>query len=104
MLRDFFLGMVKIHILYHAHQKPVFGVELMEELGRHGYQIGPGSLYPILHKLEDEGYLTSQRRQAGKRLRRYYRITLSGEQILAEARSKVRELVNEIIEENSKPT
>ena len=41
MLRDFFLGMVKIHILYHASKEEVYGVALMEELGRH--EIGRAS-------------------------------------------------------------
>ena len=99
MLREFFLGMVKIHILYHASHSPVYGVELMQELSRHGYRIGPGTLYPILHKLEKAGYLVSQKQKSGIRLRRYYSITPAGQRILAEAREKVQELVEEIIED-----
>ena len=50
MLRDFFLGMMKIHILYHASQEQVYGAAMMEELGHHGYEISPGTLYPMLHR------------------------------------------------------
>ncbi|MCX5995660.1 MAG: PadR family transcriptional regulator, partial [Chloroflexi bacterium] len=32
MLKDFFLGFVKIHILYHASKEPIYGVEILEEL------------------------------------------------------------------------
>ncbi|MBI4757489.1 MAG: helix-turn-helix transcriptional regulator, partial [Chloroflexi bacterium] len=45
MLRDFFLGSIKVHILYHASQGPVYGIEMMEELRRHGYELSPGTLY-----------------------------------------------------------
>ena len=98
MLRDFFLGMVKIHILYHASKEEVFGVALMEELGRHGFQLGPGTLYPVLHGLESEGLLFSERRPVDGKMRRYYRITEKGDRALWEARAKVRELVHEILE------
>jgi hypothetical protein len=30
---------------------------MIEELGRHGYRISPGTLYPLLHNLEKKGYL-----------------------------------------------
>jgi hypothetical protein len=33
----FFGGFVRLHVLYHAVKEPIFGVEMMEELGRHGY-------------------------------------------------------------------
>lgn len=64
MLRGLFLGFIRIHILFHAAEAPVFGVALMAELGRHGYQIGPGTLYPILHKLARDGQLS---RRPGRR-------------------------------------
>jgi putative transposase len=37
MLRDFFLGFVKVHLLHHASRGPVYGVWFIEELARHGY-------------------------------------------------------------------
>ena len=97
MLRDFFLGIVKIHILYHADLTPIYGKGLMQELGRHGYQIGAGTLYPILHGMEREKLLNSYKQLVEGRVRRYYRITRKGRGALAEARSKVRELVAEIL-------
>jgi DNA-binding PadR family transcriptional regulator len=98
MLRNFFLGIVKIHILYHADQTPVYGKGLMSELSRHGYHIGPGTLYPILHGLEKENLLKSSRQTVDGKMRRYYQITRKGRSAMAEARAKVRELVNEILE------
>lgn len=101
MLRDFFLGIIKIHILFHASQAPVYGTELMEELGRHGYTVSPGTLYPILHGLEKEDLVSSYRKNENGKLRRYYQITKKGLTSLEQARIKVRELVHEIINDAS---
>ena len=98
MLRDFFLGFVKIHILHHAAYEPVYGAALIQELERHGYEISPGTLYPILHGLENDGYLLSEERVVGGKVRRYYAITEAGQQALAEIRPKIVELVEEVVE------
>jgi DNA-binding PadR family transcriptional regulator len=98
MLRGFFLGFIKIHILHHAAYEPVYGVALIQELERHGYEISPGTLYPILHGLEKDGYLFSQERVVSGKVRKYYAITESGEQALAEIRPKIVELVKEVLE------
>ena len=99
LLKDFFLGFVKIHILYHASKEPIYGVWIQEELGRHGYRLGPGTLYPTLHRLENDGYLEQQPRVVGGKVRNYYNITDKGRDALSEARDKIRELVTEVIEE-----
>ncbi len=99
LLPDFFLGFIRIHILYHASQEEVFGLELMAELSRHGYHAGPGTLYPILHGLESKQFLTSHKKLVNGKLRRYYLITLKGKKALEEAQSKANELVHEINEE-----
>ena len=98
MLRDFFLGFVKIHILHHADVEPVYGLALIEELRRHGYELSPGTLYPILHSLEREGYLVREDRVVGGKLRKYYTITQEGRSRLDEARQKIGELVTEVVQ------
>ena len=99
MIRDFFLGFIKIHILYHAAEGPIYGTEMAQELGRHGYDISPGTLYPALHGLEQNGYLISEERVVAGRRRKYYRITPKGQEALAEARAKIAELVHEVVGE-----
>ena len=99
LLPDFFLGFIRIHILYHVSLEEVFGLELMAELSRHGYRVGPGTLYPILHWLGSKQFRTSDKRLVDGKLRRYYLITPKGKKALEEARSKVNELVQEINEE-----
>lgn len=98
MIRDFFLGFIKIHILHHAEQEPVYGLALIEELGHHGCELSPGTLYPILHQLEAKGYLLSEERVVGGKVRKYYAITADGSAALVEARRKIQELVAEVIE------
>jgi DNA-binding PadR family transcriptional regulator len=97
--REFFLGFIKIHILYHASKEPIFGVEIALELARHGYIISAGTLYPTLHRLEKEGYLERSSKVVGGKVRKYYAITARGLEVLQEVKKKIRELVTEVIEE-----
>jgi len=97
--REFFLGFIKIHILYHALKEPIFGAEMTQELARHGYNISPGTLYPTLHRLEKEGYLKNSSRVVEGRVRKYYQVTTEGKQVLEQSKKRIRELVNEVIEE-----
>jgi len=98
MIRDFFLGFVKIHILHHAEQEPVYGLALIQELERHGYTLSPGTLYPILHGLAKDGYLAVEDRVVAGKMRKYYTITEAGSRAMVEARRKIRELVDEVLE------
>jgi DNA-binding PadR family transcriptional regulator len=100
--REFFLGFIKIHILYHAAKEPIFGVEISEELARHGYHLGPGTLYPTLHRLEKEGYLEQSLRVVNGKVRKYYVITEGGKTMLERASGKIRELVEEVLEDNDR--
>ena len=97
--REFFLGFIKIHLLYHASKEPIFGVEIAEELARHGYSISPGTLYPVLHRLEEEGYMESNPKVVNGRVRKYYQATARGKLVLEKSKKKIRELVTEVIEE-----
>ena len=96
--RNFFLGFIRLHILYHASQEPVFGLDLIRELARHGYSLSPGTLYPMLHRLEGDGFLQSTKQVVNGKVRKYYRATKAGKQALADAHVKVGELVNEVYE------
>ena len=99
MIADFFLGFIKIHILYHASKEPVFGLELIKELSRHGYHISPGTLYPILHRLAEADHLSTQKKIVNGKVRKYYRITKKGRIALKECKHKIHELVDEVMRE-----
>ena len=76
--RDLYSGLIRLHVLHHAAEGPIFGLGMIEELARHGYRISPGSLYPLLHGLEKKGYLRSTEQRNGKSLRKVYRATAAG--------------------------
>ena len=100
LLKHFFGGFVRLHILHHAVQEPIFGVGMIEELARHGYKLSPGTLYPILHGLAEAGYLSCEDEVLAGKRRRNYRATKKGERLLLEARVKLRELFHEVVEDN----
>lgn len=96
--RDLYSGLMRLHILHHAAEGPIFGLGMVEELARHGYRISPGTLYPLLHGLEKKGYLGATERRDGKSLRTVYRVTPLGRKALTAAKAKVRELIGELME------
>ncbi len=96
MIRDLFLGFIRIHILFHATEAPIYGLEMIRELGTHGYRLSPGTLYPILQKLEKQGFLQAERQVVNGKIRKYYTATARGRSALIEAYEKARELLDEI--------
>jgi PadR family transcriptional regulator PadR len=97
----FYSGLVRLHILHHAVEGPIFGFGIIEELTRHGYRLSPGALYPLLHSMEKMGYLRSTEERSGRWSRRVYRATPLGRETLREAKEKVRELFAELFEKES---
>lgn len=102
LVRDIFLAFVRIHILHYAAESPIYGAEMITELGRHGYRLGPGTMYPTLHALRKQGYLEEERRVVRGKVRKYYHITEQGRSALQMLRPKVRELVGEVLAESRK--
>lgn len=99
MIRDVFLSFVRVHILHHAAKGRIFGLEMIDELRRHGYALSPGTLYPILHGLEQSGLLKCEQEVVGGKMRKYYTATAKGRRMLAEVRKKIQELVGELLED-----
>jgi DNA-binding PadR family transcriptional regulator len=100
LTREILLGFWKVHILHHAAEHPIIGQWVLTELRRHGYDISPGTLYPLLKRLERNGWLRSEAALgAGKRRRRYYHLTRRGSAVLEVLRETVVELHHEVVEE-----
>lgn len=97
--QDLYAGLIRLHILHHAAEGEVFGLGIIQELRRHGYEISPGTIYPMLHRMQRRGYLTSRERREGRAIRRSYRATAAGRTALADAKRKVQELFAEMFEE-----
>ncbi len=84
-------------MLYHASKEKIYGSWMKEELERHGYNISYGTLYPTLHRLFNEGYLSCEKKIIEGKARKYYFITEKGKKLLTTLREKILELTNEIM-------
>ena len=86
-------------------------LSLVEDRPRHGYEISKliasrsdgvlrfnvGSLYPLLYRLEERGWIDGRWvEKAGQRRRRYYRLTPAGRKVLAAQRTTWQEFVRAI--------
>jgi len=96
--KDLYSGLIRLHILHHATQGGVSGLGIIEELGRHGYRLSAGTLYPILHSLERRCLLRSSEERNGRHFRKVYRATRKGRTVLREAKVRVLELFGELFE------
>jgi DNA-binding PadR family transcriptional regulator len=97
VVRDFRRGAVRLHVLHHAAEGEVSGAWMAEELANHGYRISPGTLYPLLHALEEQGLLSSSQRVESGRVLRFYTATEAGRQTLSEARYALAQLAAELL-------
>jgi PadR family transcriptional regulator, regulatory protein PadR len=87
----------KVHILFHAQQQPIVGHWMLEELREHGYRVSPGTLYPLLGRMEKLGWLKRVKTAAPTAKGAHpYRATAAGRRALREAEARLRELVGEI--------
>ena len=89
----------KIHILHHAARHPIIGNWMLEELREHGYRISPGTLYPLLERLRERGWLEPAEAHAGTTHRaRPLAITPKGRDALTKIRAMLAELSGEVSE------
>lgn len=102
--REILLSFWKVHILHHAGEEPIYGQWIITELRRHGYEISPGTLYPLLQRLARHGWLDVTAQGSGRRSRRDYRLTPKGEKVLKLIRAQIRELYDEVVAEKEKRT
>lgn len=93
IIRNVARSFVRVHVLHHAAEEPVFGLAMIEELGRHGYELSPGTLYPILHGMEQSGLLTCEQEVVGGKVRKYY--TAAERRTLVELKKEIRERFGE---------
>jgi PadR family transcriptional regulator PadR len=85
-------------------------LSLVEARPRHGYEISKlieersggrlkfkvASLYPLLYRLEERGWIAGKWIEKGERRRRFYRLTAEGRRVLAAQRDNWREFVDAI--------
>jgi DNA-binding PadR family transcriptional regulator len=96
--REILLSFWKVHILHHAGEEPIHGQWILTELRRHGYEISPGTLYPLLNRMERLGWLRCKSDpEGGRRARKDYRLTKEGQKILELIKTQIKELHREVV-------
>ncbi|MGH3457036.1 PadR family transcriptional regulator [Aeromicrobium sp.] len=97
VVREFRTAAVRLHVLHHAAEGEVHGAWMSTELGHHGHRISAGTLYPLLHRMEEAGLLMSHTKVVDGRRLRLYRATSRGRTVLRQCRSALSELADELV-------
>lgn len=95
--REILLAFWKVHVLHRASEEPLHGQWMLTELQRHGYEISPGTLYPLLQRMERLGWLRSKASPRRGRARKDYRLTAKGQTVLEKLREQISELYDEVV-------
>ena len=86
----------------------MYGYEITQEVKRltsDKIDISEGALYPILHKLESQGVLTTEKIYIGKRVRKYYSVTKEGKQRVIDVTEEINDFISTLnVIFNIKPT
>ena len=93
---DFLNGVPELVILRLLAGRPMYGYELVQQIRSSSSEqltFGEGCVYPILHRLEGQGYLTSQRENVGGRSRVVYRVSRQGKSRLGQATAEWQRVV-----------
>lgn len=85
-------GSTVLLVLTLLDESDKYGYEIIKELEQRSdktFQFKEGTLYPVLHKLENDGFVTSYMEKAESgRERKYYQITKKGKKQLTEEQEK----------------
>ena len=102
--REILQSFWKIHVLHHAAEGPVYGQWMLHELREHGYEVSPGTLFPMLARMETRGWLRSERDpNGGARARKDYYLTEKGHEVLDIVRRQLNELKLEVADPVPEP-
>lgn len=91
--REILISFWKVHVLHHAAEGEVIGQWMLKELRHHGYEVSPGTMYPMLKRMEASGWLKSKADESlGPKAPRAYRITPEGRKVLRVVQKQLQEL------------
>ena len=84
-------GSMTMLILRLLSEKDMYGYEMIETLrqkSQNVFELKAGTLYPLLHGLEDKGMLTSYEKEYSGKTRKYYSITKNGKKLLKQKKEE----------------
>jgi PadR family transcriptional regulator PadR len=98
---EFIKGTLKTIVLkLLADADRMYGYEIsqkVKELTAGKIQLTEGALYPTLHAMEKHGFLTTEVENVGNRIRKYYRVTKSGNELAKEKVSEYSDFIETMI-------
>ena len=89
--RSLVSGSTTMLLLKLLSEKDMYGYEMIETLrekSQNVFELKAGTLYPLLHGMEDKKYLTVYEKEVGGKVRKYYSITKTGRKVLEEKKGR----------------
>lgn len=80
-------GSTSMLVLRLLEEGDLYGYQMIERLrerSNHVFELKAGTLYPLLHGMEEKGFLTSYEQEEGGKVRKYYHLTREGKKALKE--------------------
>lgn len=87
-------GSTTMLLLQLLEEKDMYGYEMIDTLRSRSnniFELKAGTLYPLLHSLEDKNYLSSYEEESNGKVRKYYRISKEGKKYLTQKRNEWKE-------------
>ena len=84
-------GSTTMLLLKLLSEKDMYGYEMIETLrerSQNVFEMKAGTLYPLLHSLEEKGLLTVYEQEVSGKVRKYYSITREGRNLLEQKREE----------------
>lgn len=84
-------GSTTMLLLRLLSEKDMYGYEMIETLrerSKNVFELKAGTLYPLLHSMEERKLLTVYEREVGGKVRKYYSLTKEGHRVLAEKKEE----------------
>lgn len=80
-------GSTSMLVLRLLEEGDLYGYQMIERLrerSNYVFELKTGTLYPLLHGMEEKGFLTSYEQEEGGKVRKYYHLTRDGKKVLKE--------------------
>lgn len=94
-------GSMTMLLLSMLNEKDMYGYEMIETLrekSNNVFELKAGTLYPLLHSLEERTLLTAYEKEAGGKVRKYYSITKEGRKLLKSKKEEWKEYSEAVIQ------
>ena len=89
--KELMKGSTDLLVLSLLEKEAMYGYQMIKELSQKSqnvFQLQEGTLYPILHTLEEKNYISSYWDETGAKKRKYYTISKEGKRHLKEKKEE----------------